>query len=640
MRYLRKIHEFEEVAMSPTVNVEETDYSDLSREEILALIDQAENDNDFTKVKRLLGHLTKPALTELSHLLGYSNYLALNENIQQAKTFLQGLADEAYKKKRVQITREAQPETPKEETDAKLQVAKEKIQEYYFGPNSDFEGIKKILHKNPGYVSAFVKFRFLQQVRMEDLAAMQETLTTMRDAIKELPKSLDAYSDAVKGEEHPISGFEELGDELAELRKYTKGKWIVDALSGKAMSRDIPQYRELGFGPGNPLNQRDLYRSTPKEKQRELLAAAAELNDLNEPALIKSVRQNIAGRASIDDIIDLIKTEINSAGNVDRLTLKKKAMDAYPAAVVMYDGPQHMVISFRTDSELPFLADRANTWCIQPKWYNASMGGRFWSYASPNTGTLQLVVYDFTKEPSDPYYLVGLTIGPNGTVNSICTRPNRCSSGGDFRTYLRRVSTSDGENSYPQDVIDGIDLVFKDESDTKKALDDTYKKIGDYSRDIGDRDKALTQTLIGLVRDMATLTKKESLSADDTSVNSKENIVNQVLASELKRLRNSSAITQVQNDYIHKYTQGLQPLPSAADVKIFEIILEGSPRLTPDVVNTIIGNNQKAITVLDAGMKKIGNAAETPLAKKIKLLYKSLGEATIALEALKEKIKK
>lgn len=638
MRYLRKIHEFEE-SMAPSVEHTETNYSGLSREEILALIDQAQNENDFTKVKRLLKHLSEPALTEFSHLLDYSKYVSLNEDIQNAKTFLQGLADEAYKKKRTQINREAQPETPKEETDAKLQVAKERIQDFYFGAKSDFEEIKKLLHKNRGYVSAFVKFRFLQQVRMEDLVAMYTTLSNMRDAIKELPKSLDEYADIIKGEEHQISGFEELGDELAELRKYTKGKWIVDALSGKAMSRDIPQYRELGFGPSNPLNQRDLYRSTPKEKQRELLSAAAELNDLNEPTLIKSVRQNIAGRKSIDDIIDLIKAEINSAGNVDRLALKKKAMDSYPAAVVMYDGPNHMVISFRTDSELPFLADRANTWCIQPKWYNASMGGRFWSYASPNTGTLQLVLYDFTKEASDPYYLVGLTIGPNGTVNSICTRPNRCSSGGDFRTYLKRVNTSDGDNSYPQDVIDGIDMVFQDESNTKKKLDDIYKKIGDYSKDIGDRDKAIAQTLIGLVRDMSTLTKKESLSSEDTNVNSKENIINQVLASELKRLRNSSAIAQVQGDYIHKYTQGMQPLPSAADVKIFEIILEESPRLTQSIINTIIGNNQRAITVLDAGMKKIGSV-DTSLSRKIKLLYKALGEATIALEALKEKIKK
>jgi len=638
MRYLRKIHEFEE-SMTPSVEPTETDYSGLSREEILALIDQAQNENDFTKVKSLLKHLTEPALTEFSHLLDYSKYLSLNENIQNAKTFLQGLVDEAYKKKRTQITREAQPETPKDETDAKLQVEKEKIQDFYFGAKSDFEGIKRLLHKNPGYVSAFIKFRFLQQVRMEDLVAMYETLSNMRDAIKELSKPLDEYADIIKGEEHTISGFEELGDELAELRKYTKGKWIVDALSGKAMSRNIPQYLELGFGPDNPLNQRDLYRSTAKEKQRELLSAASELNDLNEPALIKSVRQNIAGRKSIDDIIVLIKAEINSAGNVDRLALKKKAMDSYPAAVVMYDGPNHMVISFRTDSELPFLADRANTWCIQPKWYNASMGGRFWSYASPNTGTLQLVLYDFTKEASDPYYLVGLTIGPNGTVNSICTRPNRCSSGGDFRTYLKRVNTSDGDNSYPQDVIDGIDMVFQDESNTKKKLDDIYKKIGDYSKDIGDRDKAIAQTLIGLVRDMSTLTKKESLSSEDTSVNSKENIVNQVLASELKRLRSSSAIAQVQGDYIHKYTQGMQPLPSAADVKIFEIILEESPRLTQSIINTIIGNNQRALTVLDAGMKKIGSV-DTSLSRKIKLLYKALGEATISLEALKEKIKK
>jgi hypothetical protein len=83
----------------------------------------------------------------------------------------------------------------------------------------------------------------------------------------------------------------------------------------------------------------------------------------------------------------------------------------------------------------------------------------------------------------------------------------------------------------------------------------------------------------------------------------------------------------------------MQPLPSAADVKIFEIILEESPRLTQSIINTIIANNQRAITVLDAGMKKIGSV-DTALSRKIKLLYKALGEATIALEALKEKIKK
>lgn len=642
MRYILRINEVVDTLPEMEVETGHTspNYAGLNRAEVLALIDLAIENNNFREAKELLAQLRG---VQENGLFNYLQYTAINESIQDGKAIVQKLADEETSKLTTRLNREAIDPLPDEEKAARLAEIKERVTAKYFGPNSDFEKIKKLLHKNPMWVGAFTRFKFEQGATITgnpdkpgDLDSLHKNLVDLRDSIDDFLGLLDQYSKMQQEEGEVLPGFKQLGDYLTELFKLRRGKWIIDSLSGKAMSLNIPQYRALGFGPDNPINQRTLYRSTPKEKQLELLSAAAALNDLNEPALIKAVQQNMSGRASIDDIIVYINSQINAASNVDRLALIKKAQDSYPAAVVLYSGPNHMVISFRTDAELPFLADRAKTWCIQPKWYNTSGGGQFWGYASPNTGTLQLVLYDFTKEASDPYYLVGLTLGPSGKVNSLCTYPNSCSrSGEDFRTYLKHVSTSHGENSYPQDVIDGIDLVFQDESNTKKMLDNTYKKIFDYSKDIGDRDKALAETLIGLVRDMSDLTKKE-----DTDVKSKENIVNQVIASELKRLRNSSAIAKVQGDYIHKYTQGNFPIPSAADVKIFEIILEGSPRLTVDILNLIIQNNQNTLKTLDKNIKLIGQTVDNALSRKIKMLQPAVGEAMIALEVIKEKLKK
>ena len=74
-------------------------------------------------------------------------------------------------------------------------------------------------------------------------------------------------------------------------------------------------------------------------------------------------------------------------------------------------------------------------------------------------------------------------------------------------------------------------------------------------------------------------------------------------------------------------------------MKIFEIILEGSPRLTVDILNRIIQNNQNALKTLDINIKKIGPTVDNPLSRKIKILQPAVGEAMIALEVIKEKLK-
>jgi hypothetical protein len=80
-------------------------------------------------------------------------------------------------------------------------------------------------------------------------------------------------------------------------------------------------------------------------------------------------------------------------------------------------------------------------------------------------------------------------------------------------------------------------------------------------------------------------------------------------------------------------------LPSPADLKLFEIILEDSPLLTEGVLDRMIKYYKEVVNTMGR-MVATAEGVETPLAKRIRLLYASLKNTITAIEVLKEKIKK
>lgn len=631
MRYILRINEVVDTLpeMEVVAGNTESNYAGLNRAEVLALIDSAIENDNFREAKELLAQLHG---VQENGLFNYLQYTAINESVQDGKVIVQKLADEETSQLTTRLNRETIDPLLDEEKAERLAEIKERVAAKYFGPKSDFEKIKRLLHKNPSWVGAFTRFKFEQSAtvtgdpaRPGDLDNLQKAMIDLRDSIDDSLGLLDQYSKMQPEEGVVEPGFEKLGDYLNKLFELRRGKWIIKALVSKAATRI-----------GQEVNLREEYKKADPDIQLALLKAAAELSDLNKPALIKLVTGQISGKPSIAAILELIQNTIKNAGT-DRGTLIETAMAAYPSVVILYAEGDHFVFSFRNDSQLPFLCGKASGWCIQPSWYNKGMADRFWNYAS---GSLQLGIIDFTVDSSNPYHTLGVTITPDKRVSNMCNQPNHCTSGSSFLTLFKGFDCGDGQHSYPQELIDVVAENFDREVQLKTKTDNIYKEIKKYSEGERSYEEALSKTLIGLVRDMQKLTSTANLTSDSLKSNSEDNIANQVIATEIKNLRGSKSMEKVQGDFVYKYTQGLQPLPSAADVKIFEIILEGSPRLTTDMLNRIIQNNQHAIGILDAGIKKIGASVDTSLSRKIKMLHTSVGEAMIALEVIKEKLKK
>jgi hypothetical protein len=158
-----------------------------------------------------------------------------------------------------------------------------------------------------------------------------------------------------------------------------------------------------------------------------------------------------------------------------------------------------------------------------------------------------------------------------------------------------------GENhAYPQEVVDAISLVFDEEVKFKTSTDEIYKKIYNFSEDERDRSEAMKKTILGLVRNVDDLVKSNSSSFGD--INSRENINKQVIAAELKNLRNSEIALEVQQEYVSNAKN--RGLISPADVKIFEIVMEGSKLMTPQLIKNIIDRNALFVSKIEFMVSK------------------------------------
>lgn len=583
MKHLRSI--FEKIVKEDPADAlnlpYETDYSALSPDELMVLIDQAAEEGDFKEVEKLNSYLKKElSPEEAASLLTMESFVQLNESVAEAKVILKKFADEAVRKATPEINRNVN-ELPTDEREAAFNRAVKEIEDSFYR-NPDYLEIQKIFSSSPKYIGPFVAFRFEQEAPMEELTQIASLMVQLRSTLSDLPKTPEEYA-RMKTKASETPGYEHLGDELNRLLKFSRGRWVVKALPKVACS--TPGHIAAGLGP---VNLRELYAAAPKEKQDRLLELGAEINDLDKPNLIKAIRLELSGKPTIDAIIDDLAVKLNSA-NTDRGELYEKAMSAYPGVAVLYDGPNHMVFSFRSDATLPILCGKAKGWCIQPAWYNTGYAGKFWSYAD---GSLQLGILDFTVDPTHNFHTVGWTIYPNGNINTVCNQPNRCASGGTYQEMMKGWSASGERHSYPQEVIDAISLVFDEEVKFKSATDAIYKKIYGFASDERDRAEAMKKTILGLVRNADDLVKSTNARFGDIAA--QENINKQVIASELKNLRDGAIIREVQVEYIDKAkTKGLV---SPADAKIFEIVMEESPLFTEQLLKNIKERNNLFIT--------------------------------------------
>jgi hypothetical protein len=127
-----------------------------------------------------------------------------------------------------------------------------------------------------------------------------------------------------------------------------------------------------------------------------------------------------------------------------------------PQVGILYNKNKYIVMSARTpEANRKVCSDTG--WCIKTD-------STFWSYSG---GRIQLNILDGNKPVSDSKSLVGITINPDGTVNTSHDRANQRVSGSKYTEILKKY--------YPDELVTAVKEKFDKEVLIKLALEKYYR---------------------------------------------------------------------------------------------------------------------------------------------------------------------
>ena len=450
---------------------------------------------------------------------------SINENIAAAKSYIQ-------KKEADKLGKTPEELTP-EEREAALN-------------NRKYRAIIDLVKNAPGYAGAFVKFAFDQEIAIDQLAELLVTLKTKKHIIAQLPKSIDQY--ATEETVNRLTGFEKMQDDIRTIERSKESKWLIDRL---------------------PRALRAQYQTLSPEDKSVLINAAQQLTELGDKAIKRLLEKVKAFDAwKLEDVIEYINKYIGGFANLE---MQKKIDSIYslePEAGVIYSDDQYLVISVRTEKAQKELCSVAN-WCINR--------GSFSSYA--NDG-VQLNIFNFGTDPSDPLFLTGTTIYYNGKVRTAHDINDKMiMQSADPREHFTKLG-------YPSRLIDTIVNNFPIEVLIKKIV--TEFKI--------DTTKPL-DFLLNVIYHSYTI----DLTANETALSVVMDIIE-------NRIKNNVTRSQVINMYI---TAGIFSKFSA---KLLSVLLDD---ITPEELKKIKDATLALFAKLKTAIKTQPNLANIPRVKNI-----------------------
>ena len=288
----------------------------------------------------------------------------------------------------------------------------------------------------PNYIPALLKFAFDQGASVQNIEELLLTLQTKKQLLSQIAKSpqdlLDDYSNRppVNG----ISGYEQLMDVIRTGERMKESKWFIDSM---------------------PRQIRDQFRALSPEEQQPFITAAVQLKELGEEAIKRFFSKIKAFEGKpISDVASYINQYLKGFSNLD---LQKKITDIEslaPEAGVIYSDDQYLVMSVRTEKAQKDLCAVAN-WCINR--------GSFSSYAND---AVQLNIFNFGTDSSDPLFLTGTTVYYTGKVRTAH----------DINDSHIMKSSDPAEHftalGYPANVVDSIIKELPREMMVKKVIYD------------------------------------------------------------------------------------------------------------------------------------------------------------------------
>ena len=343
----------------------------------------------------------------------------LNENVQQAKTFMK---NRALRLKKAELGEPKEGEQP-------IGLDAREVREAENDKN--FLKIKDFCKDNPGYTYVFTKFFFEDLAELEENQRFEDLFTgknslynqikELRQSLSQLPMPIDRYCSNASIEEEKRKSqeesreyrtpYERLLDDLTKLKGgRVTNNWVNQLLS----------WQKAWFEKLTPVQ---------KEKVDGIAAAFDEFG--KEPDGTKDVKANkelqeyfflkVKKYKTVGELIkgaeDYVKSAAN-AGSAKFLQSVAKVNKKYGeinGAEEVYNENNILIVEVRS-----FVANRdlnSNTsHCI------AQSQGAWDSYVGDNRFTKQYYIYNFNLPPSDVKSVIGITIGEGGRVTACHTK--------------------------------------------------------------------------------------------------------------------------------------------------------------------------------------------------------------------------
>lgn len=355
---------------------------------------------------------------------------SLKENIQAAKDYL--LKKQADRKK-IRVS-----DIPEEDKRRILQ-------------NPKFIQIRQ-LTKDGGYTFPFLKFSIDQDATMAQLEEILDLLAKNKNTLGDLTMSVDAYSKYVPEEnsEENKPGYELLGDELRSFERRKKVKEL---------------YQEM-----TPRMKKE-FNKAPENEIEDLVAISNQLKTLPDVDGEIAWKTFCKMMKKYDDtrtypeysnphtaFLDIKNDALNfiEAWGAGENEIIKALKELGPQVGILYNKNKYIVMSARTpEANRKVCSDTG--WCIKTD-------STFWSYSG---GRIQLNILDGNKPVSDSKSLVGITINPDGTVNTSHDRANQRVSGSKYTEILKKY--------YPDELVTAVKEKFDKEVLIKLALEKYYR---------------------------------------------------------------------------------------------------------------------------------------------------------------------
>jgi len=358
----------------------------------------------------------------------FASNFKIDENVQQAKIWMKkrALADKRTKTKKEDATLSPE-EVRKVET------------------NPEFIKIRDMLRDNPGYVYAFTRFFFEEEVPFDDLKDMYAKIKEHRAVISTLPMPVERYADITPDDKDKRKGFERLGDDIGklELNRITK-KW-TDRLPGDFT---VTNQGAKDKGVQVPSIKR-AYQNSPdaiKEKVAGIAKAFDEFGKESDGSIDHKKNKElqdlffdkIKRYRNLNEVIQAAIGYIKSANNasiskffqnIQRVNEKYGELNG---ADIVYDDHNILILEIRS-----FFANKelnANTsHCI------ASSSYQWDNYVgSDNNFNKQYYIYNFNLSPGDDKSVIGITIAPRSEIRACHTKSDAGYSG-QIKAYMNQI---------------------------------------------------------------------------------------------------------------------------------------------------------------------------------------------------------